>query len=269
MNRVPRPASALLPRQAGSTDHGTGRPQATDACSAARDRLVERHLPLVRSLAARYRNLGEPFDDLVQVGTIGLIHAIDRYDAERGVPLAGYATPLILGEIRRHLRDRSSAVRIPRQVHDVQRRVAAAIADLSQELRRAPTIAEIAKACRVDPDLVVEALEVRRTCATVPLDTTGGIGDTSSAAGQVPTSSRTDAALVHDETALDDVLHRESLRPVLARLDEREKRILVLRFFRGLTQREIAAELGISQMHVSRLLARTLDRIRAQVAAAE
>lgn len=244
--RLPRQSTARRPEQ-------------------SREQLVEQHLPLVRGLAARYRGLGEPFDDLVQVGTIGLIQAVDRYEPERGVPLAGYATSYILGEIRRHLRDRSSAVRIPRQVHDVQSRVTTATADLVQRLHRAPTVAEIATASGVDLDLVVETLEVRRACSPLPLDTTTADGRSSEDASR----ARTDAALVHDESDLDDVVHRESLRPVLAGLGEREKRILVLRFFRGLSQRQIAAELGISQMHVSRLLARTLDRIRTQVAADE
>ncbi|HET8615592.1 MAG TPA: sigma-70 family RNA polymerase sigma factor [Actinomycetales bacterium] len=273
MTRLPRQASALLPRQTGRADADatttrvSGRPT-----TAQRDRVVEEHLPLVRALAARYRHLGEPLEDLLQVGTIGLIQAVDRYDADRGVALAGYATPFILGEIRRHLRDRAGAVRIPRQVHDVQARVARAVASLNQQLQRPPTVAEIAAATDVDADLVVETLEVRRTCATVPLDTTrdGGEVSTSRLRRDTPgASTRTDSALVHDETALDDVLHRVALRPVLARLDEREKRILVLRFFRGLSQREIAVEVGLSQMHVSRLLARTLDRIRAQVEAPE
>jgi RNA polymerase sigma-B factor len=245
--RLPRQSTAIRPDQ-------------------SREQLVEQHLPLVRALAARYRNLGEPFDDLVQVGTIGLIHAVDRYEPERGVPLAGYATSYILGEIRRHLRDRSSAVRIPRQVHDVQSRVTAATAELVQHLHRAPTVAEIAAESGVDLDLVVETLEVRRACSPLPLDTTTADGRSPEDA---TSRARTDAALVHDESELDDVVHRESLRPALAGLAEREKRILVLRFFRGLSQRQIAAELGISQMHVSRLLARTLDRIRRQVATEE
>jgi RNA polymerase sigma-B factor len=217
------------------------------ARAALRDRLVERHLQVVRALAARYRHLGEPWDDLVQVGTIGLIEAIDRFDGNRGVPLLGYATPFILGEIRRHLRDLSSTVRIPRQVQEVQQRITAATADLAQHLHRAPTVAEVARASGVDPDLVVESLEARRARTPLPLHLTA-----------------IDPADV-DETALDDVLQRESLRPALAELDERAKRILALRFFRGLSQREIAAELGISQMHVSRLLARTLEHVRTRV----
>jgi RNA polymerase sigma-B factor len=234
-----------------------------------RARLVEQHIPVVRALAGRYRHLGEPFDDLVQVGTIGLIEAIDRFDPDRGVPLVGYATPVILGEIRRHLRDLASTVRVPRQVHEVQQRVAVATAELSQRLQRAPTTAEIARDSGVDLDLVLEALEVRRARTTVPLeamspDGGGGLG-AGATDGRVAGSHRTDPALVHDETELDDVLHREALRPALALLDEREKRILVLRFFRGLSQREIAGQLGISQMHVSRLLARTLQRIKTQI----
>ena len=288
MTRTPRAATPpLLPRQAVRRSEQRSAPTRSDRVStdpadlaalatmgpdhperpALRDRLVEQHLPVVRSLAARYRHLGEPLDDLVQVGTIGLIQAIDRFDPDRGVPLAGYATPLILGEIRRHLRDLSSTVRIPRQVHEVQQRVAITTAELTQRLQRAPTVAEIARASGVDLDLVVETLEVRRARATIPLDTTtpdarGWAGATME---EVAGADRTNPALVRDEAALDGVLHREALRPALALLDDREKRILLLRFFRGLSQREIATALGISQMHVSRLLARTLERIRAQV----
>jgi RNA polymerase sigma-B factor len=289
MTRSPRAAtSPLVPRQArrgqGDLTARTPTPAWDDPADALltladlgpddprrqvlRDRLVEQHMPVVRALAARYRHLSEPLDDLVQVGTIGLIQAIDRFDPDRGVPLAGYATPLILGEIRRHLRDLASTVRIPRQVHEVQQRVAVTTGELTQQLGRAPTVAEIARASGVDPDLVVETLEVRRARATVPLDTTepDGAGWAGATMEEVAGADRTNPALARDESALDDVLHREALRPVLARLDEREKRILLLRFFRGLSQREIATTLGISQMHVSRLLTRTLERIRAQVA---
>lgn len=271
-------APPLLPRQSGPRRRYVSTTDAThDADLLAslavddprraqvRDRLVEQHLPLVRLLAARYRHLDEPLDDLVQVGTIGLIHAVDRFDPRRGVPFAGYASTIILGEIRRHLRDRSATVRIPRQVHEAQRRVGDATAELTQRLRRAPTVAEISRESGVELDLVVETLEARRVSAIVPLDTTTPDGRWRPEGQDARMPERTDPALVHDETALDDVLHREALRPALARLDEREKRILVLRFFRGLSQREIATEIGVSQMHVSRLLARTLDRIRAEV----
>jgi len=281
---TPPPASSpLLPRQAGPRAHrwpvpsqrdllDLARMAPDDPCRAAlRDRLVEQHLPFVRALAARYRNFGEPLDDLVQVGTIGLIQAIDRYDPDRGVPLLGYATPLILGEIRRHLRDLASTVRVPRQVQEVQHRVSTATADLTQRLQRAPTVAEISGASGIGVDLVVETLDVRRARATVPLDAVPADGRDGgwirgSTLDDVTSRDPTNPGLVQDEAPLEKVLHREALRPVLAQLDERAKRILVLRFFRGLTQREIAAELGISQMHVSRMLARTLRRLRAQVA---
>jgi RNA polymerase sigma-B factor len=289
MTEQPRTAAPpLLPRQTGRRRRADQSPAATaarraatrpradaDALAslplddprrpAARDRIVEQHLPLVRVLAARYRHLGEPLDDLVQVGTIGLIQAVDRFDPRRGVPLPGYASSIILGEIRRHLRDRSATVRIPRQVQEVQGRVADAVAELTQRLRRSPTLAEISRECGVGLDLVVETLEARRASATVPIDTTTGDGRMLGDGETSRSPDLTDPALVQDETALDDVLHREALRPVLARLDERQKRILALRFFRGLSQREIAAEIGVSQMHVSRLLAQTLGRIRAEV----
>ncbi|MGN6612059.1 MAG: SigB/SigF/SigG family RNA polymerase sigma factor [Angustibacter sp.] len=211
-----------------------------------RDAIVRAHLPLVQYLAGRYRHLGEPLDDLVQVGTIGLINAVDRFDASRGTTLATYATPTIVGEIKRYFRDRVWSVRVPRRLQELHAKLGIARATLAQELGRQPTVREIAERLGVDEEDALEALEALHTSSTVPL--TDESGD------QAPV-----AAL---DQALEDVVERESLRPLLHRLPEREKRILALRFFRGLSQREIADELGISQMHVSRLLARTVDDLR-------
>lgn len=212
-----------------------------------RDQVVEAHLPLVRYLAQRYRNLGEPLDDLVQVGTIGLIKAVDRFDPARGTSFAGFATPTILGEIKRHFRDRAWAVRVPRRLKDLQRQLSVARAELTQRLGRSPTVQELAEHLGVEQDVALEALEAHQAYSTVPLEAP---------------LERLHAGVALMDPALEDVVDRESLRPLLQRLSEREKRILVLRFFRGLSQSEIAEELGISQMHVSRLLARTVEDLR-------
>jgi RNA polymerase sigma-B factor len=215
--------------------------------SALRDEVVRTHLPLVRFLALRYRNLGEPLDDLVQVGTIGLIHAVDRFDPGRGTAFATYAAPTILGEIKRHFRDRAWSVRMPRRLQDLRRRLNASSAELHQELGRAPTICELARRAGTDEESAIEALEAQRTCTPVPIE--------------FPVAELTEA-MTEVDTALEDVVDREALRPLLHQLPAREKRILVLRFFRGLSQAEIADEIGISQMHVSRLLSRTVDQLR-------
>lgn len=214
---------------------------------ALRERVVEAHLPLVRFLAARYRHLGEPLEDLVQVGTIGLIHAVDRYDASRGTELASFATPTILGEIKRYFRDRTWTVRVPRRLQELQQRLTNARAELTQQLGRSPTVGEIAAHLGIEPEDALEALEAQQAHNAVSFDGTGEV--VSSTVGT-------------EDTALEDVVDRESLRPLLHRLPVREKRMLVLRFFRGLSQSEIAEELGISQMHVSRLLTRTVEDLR-------
>jgi RNA polymerase sigma-B factor len=216
---------------------------------AVRDRVVESHLPLVRHLARRYTDRGEPFDDLVQVGTIGLLKAVDRYDPERGAAFAAFAVPTVLGEIRRHFRDRGWAIRVPRRLQELSRTLAEARAVLTQELGRAPTVDELAERAGVDADTVLEALESAAAYATVPLE-----GDEDEVPG---------AWLAEDDAGLGAVENREALRPLLERLPARERRILALRFVRGMSQSQIAAEVGISQMHVSRLLARTLGTLRA------
>ncbi len=213
-----------------------------------RHRVVESHLPLVRHLARRYSDRGEPLDDLVQVGTIGLLKAVDRYDPERGVPFSAFAVPTVLGEIRRHFRDRGWAVRVPRRLQELSRALADARTALTQELGRAPTVAELAERAQVDEDAVLEGMESAGAYTTVPLDT----GE-----GEAPGTW-----LATDDDGLRGVEDREALRPLLARLPPRERRIIVLRFVRGMSQSQIAEEVGISQMHVSRLLARTLASMR-------
>jgi RNA polymerase sigma-B factor len=214
---------------------------------ALRQRVVEAQLPLVHHLAQRFRGRGEPYDDLVQVGTIGLLNAVDRFDPERG-SFTGFAVPTILGEIRRHFRDRGWAMRVPRRLQDLGRRVSEAREVLTQKHGRSPTAQEIAKHLDADLDLVLEALDTAGVYATVPLP-----------------STPEDAEFSHlgfVDHGLELVENRATLRPLLARLPARERTILALRFVRGMSQSQIAAEVGISQMHVSRLLARSLSALR-------
>ncbi len=219
----------------------------------ARDRLVTLHLPLVEHLAKRFRNRGEPYDDLVQVATIGLIKAIDRYDPERGVEFSTYATPTIVGEIKRWFRDKGWAVRVPRRLQELRLSIGSATATLTQELGRSPTIGELAEKIGVSEDEVLEGLESATAYSTLSLDAPDG------ADGEAPAVLDN---IGHEDDALLDVENREALKPLLSRLNDRERRILMLRFFAGMTQSQIAEEVGISQMHVSRLLARTLTKLR-------
>ena len=224
-----------------------------DARRSIRDELVETHLPLVEHLARRFRNRGEPYDDLVQVGTIGLIKAVDRFDTDRGVEFSTYATPTIVGEIKRHFRDKGWAVRVPRRLQELRLSLSAATAQLAQDNGRAPTVAQLAAHLDISEDEVLEGLESSNAYSTVSLEA----GEPDSGEGQALL-----ATLGSEDEALDGVEYRESLKPLLAALPPREKTILMLRFFRNMTQSQIAAELGISQMHVSRLLARTLAQLR-------
>jgi RNA polymerase sigma-B factor len=224
---------------------------------AAREALVELHLPLVEHLARRFAGRGEPLDDLVQVGTIGLIKSVDRFDTERGVEFSTYATPTIVGEIKRHFRDKGWAVRVPRRLQELRISLGSATEELSHALGRSPTIAELAARIGVSEEEVLEGLESANAYTAVSLDAGA---DSEDGPGAV-----LDSIGVDDE-ALDGVVYRESLRPLLAKLPPRERQILMLRFFRNLTQSQIAEEVGISQMHVSRLLTKTLIELRSGLA---
>ena len=225
---------------------------------AIRDELITMHLPLVRHLAWRYRDRGELHDDLVQVGTVGLIKAVDRFDPGKGVEFSTFATPTILGEIKRHFRDRAWAVRVPRRLQELQSQVASRTDDLTRALQRSPTVAELALALDVSEEDVLDALEARHAYATDSLDAAGD-GDESGALGR---------RIGMDEPGFEEIEDREALRPLLEQLPDRERRIIGLRFFRNMSQSQIAEELGISQMHVSRLLARSLGTLRAGLAPA-
>jgi RNA polymerase sigma-B factor len=219
-----------------------------------RDELVALHLPLVEHLARRFRNRGEPYDDLLQVGTIGLIKAVDRFDTERGVEFSTYATPTVVGEIKRHFRDKGWAVRVPRRLQDLRLQLTAATQELAQSQGRSPTVSELAHHLDISEDDVLEGLESANAYATISLDA-GGEGGDEEGLAMLDT-------LGTEDDALEGVEYRESLKPLLAGVGPRERRILLLRFFRNMTQSEIAEEIGISQMHVSRLLARTLAQLR-------
>lgn len=224
-------------------------PEGDPARAQLRDAVVTSHLPLVHHIARRFHGRGEPHDDVVQVGTIGLIKAVDRFEPGRGVPFAGYAVPTVTGEIRRYFRDRAGSVRLPRRVQEFQVAVTQARETLTHQLGRTPTVEEVATLAGLDTDIVLEVLESAYSLSTVPLDVDNGVSD----------------SLGEEDVALDKVLTRATLRPVLAKLAPRERRIIALRFVRGMSQAQIAEEVGLSQMHVSRLLSKTLARLRAEM----
>jgi RNA polymerase sigma-B factor len=226
---------------------------------ALREELVGVHLPLVEYLARRFRNRGEPLEDLIQVGTIGLLKAIDRFDLDREVEFSTYATPTIVGELKRHFRDKGWAVRVPRRLQELNLSLNKVVAELSQEVGRSPTIAEIAAKVHLSEEEVLEGLDTSNAYAVISLDAPAGGDDTPSVSEHIG---------VEDES-LEALEYRAALGPLIAGLPERERRILYLRFFGAMTQSQIAARLGISQMHVSRLLNRTLAALRAGLLADE
>lgn len=222
---------------------------------AARDELVSMYLNLVRYLASRFRNRGEPLDDLIQVGTIGLIKAIDRFDVDRDVEFTTYATPTIVGEIKRHFRDKGWAVRVPRRLQELSFKVNQSLDSLTQELQRAPTIEEIGERVGATAEDVLEALESSEAYNFVSLE-----GDRNSD-NQDSTFSILEYIGKNDHL-IDVVEDRAVLAEGLKQLTPFEQQVLYLRFFEGLTQTEIATRLGVSQMQVSRMLRRTLKVLR-------
>jgi RNA polymerase sigma-B factor len=223
----------------------------------AREQLIEQYLSLVRSLARRYSYRGEQLDDLVQIGAIGLIKAIDRFDLSRGVELTTYATPNIIGEIKRHFRDRGWAVRVPRGLQELNVQLSKLIEQQSVELGRSPTIAELAKAAGVEEEQVLEALESGRAYSSISLST-GSSNDE----GEELDLLESLGEIEHEYEVSED---RAVLEPGFKALDPRERKILHLRFFEGLTQSQIADQVGISQMHVSRLIRRAVEKMRDEI----
>ena len=224
---------------------------------AARDRLIESFIPVVRSIAYRYSGRGEQLDDLEQVASVGLIKAIERFDLDRDVELMTYVFPTVVGELKRHFRDRGWSVTVPRRLKELHYRLSRLIEELTATLGRSPTIAELAHEAGVEEEEVVEALEVGRAYAsrslTRALDSDEGGG----------------AELIDliddEERGYEAAENRELLASGLKALDERERRIVQLRFVEGLTQSQIAVEIGISQMHVSRLIRRALETLSEEI----
>jgi RNA polymerase sigma-B factor len=223
----------------------------------AREQLIEQYLSLVRSLARRYSYRGEQLDDLVQIGSIGLIKAIDRFDLSRGVELTTYATPNIIGEIKRHFRDRGWAVRVPRGLQELNVQLSRLIEQMSVELGRSPTIAELAEAAGVDEEAVLEAIESGRAYSSLSLSS-GSSNDE----GEELDLLESLGEIEHEYEVSED---RAVLAPGFRALDPRERMILHLRFFAGLTQSQIAEQIGISQMHVSRLIRRAVEKMRDEI----
>jgi RNA polymerase sigma-B factor len=221
----------------------------------AREELIERHLPLVRSLARRYAGRGEALEDIEQVGAIGLIKAIDRFELSREVSLATYATPNVVGEIKRHFRDKGWAIRVPRALQELNASMSGAIERLTARLGHSPSIAEIAEELKTTPEEVLEAMEVGSAYSTVSLSTgPGGEEDLD----PLETIGGEDAGFERSE-------QRAALEPALDRLPPREREILRMRFEEGLPQTQIAQRVGLSQMHVSRLIRKSLQVMREEL----
>ncbi len=219
-----------------------------------RDDIVGAQVGLAEYLARRFKNRGEPIEDLIQVALLGLLKAVERFDPSRGLEFSTFATPTIVGELKRHFRDKGWAVRVPRRVQELHLRLGSVVSILSQELGRSPTIGEIAQSAAVSEEEVLEAIEAGHAYRFTSLDAPSGNDDEMSLSTE----------LGAEDQGLIDSEHRVTLSPLIAQFPPRERMILHLRFFEGLTQSEIAARLGISQMHVSRLLARALAQLRTQ-----
>ena len=222
---------------------------------AARDQALIELMPLVRALALRYAGRGEPLEDLVQVGSIGLIKAVDRFDIDRGVDFPSYAVPTIVGEIRRHFRDKAWAMHVPRRLKELSLRLSRVLDQLTTELGRSPTIAELAAAAGVEEEEAIDALDSMNAYSTRSLQAPFDEGSDDNLSEKLGT----------DELGYAEVEDGTLVAAGLDALDERERRIVELRFFHELTQSQIASEIGISQMHVSRLLRRALTTMRGRI----
>jgi RNA polymerase sigma-B factor len=246
----PDPASELITMMAALPD---GHPSK----AGLRDRAIEAWLPLAKHLANRYAGRGEPFDDLQQVAMVGLIKSVDRFDAERGIDFVGFAIPTIVGELKRHFRDRTWSIRVPRRLQELRLAITGANNTLNHTLGRSPTVADIAAHLGISEEEVLEGLEGARAYNSASLS--------------APVSDDSNATLAdtlgEDDNGFELAELRVALGPALAALDDREQKIISLRFYGNLTQTEIAEQIGISQMHVSRLLTKALAKLRTRIGA--
>lgn len=222
-----------------------------------RETIVARTLPLADHIARRYRNRGEPTDDLVQAARVGLVNAVNRFDPDNGADFLSFAVPTMMGEVRRHFRDYGWAVKVPRRLKDLQGQLVKARAELSQQIGRAPTASEVATHLGIDRESVMEATIASSNYSTLSTDIQTSADDEHRSVGET---------LGDYDPNIDKVVDLETVRPLIAALPEREQTVLVLRFFESMTQTQIAERMGYSQMHVSRLLAQALRRLREQVA---
>ncbi|MEV7013935.1 SigB/SigF/SigG family RNA polymerase sigma factor [Streptosporangium sp. NPDC051022] len=223
-----------------------------------RERLVEMHRPLAMEIARRYRYRGEPLEDLLQAAYVGLMKAINGFDPTLGHAFRGYAVVTMTGEVKRHFRDRTWAIRVPRVYQERRAELNRLVADLSQDLGRSPTVAELAAKMNITEEDVLLTLDASAAYSALSLDAPLGADDDAAALGDV---------IPDEDDALGVLVDREAVKPLIDKLPVREKNILLLRFFGNMTQAEIAAEFGISQMHVSRILRKVLDQLRAELVA--
>lgn len=222
-----------------------------------RAELIEAHLRLAEHLARRFSNRGVPIDDLIQVASLGLVKAVDRFEPERGLEFSTFATPTIVGELKRHFRDKGWAVRVPRRIQELHVHLSKLVTSLTQQLGRSPTIAELAAAAGTSEEEVLEAMEAAQAYRSTSID--------APAAGTENNAAKLASQLGDEDEALFDAENRMLVTELLVGLPKREQLMLRLRFFEGMTQSQIAARLGISQMHVSRLLAKSLKRLREEM----
>jgi RNA polymerase sigma-B factor len=221
-----------------------------------REAIVGRTLPLADHIARRYRNRGEPIDDLVQAARVGLVNAVNRFDPDNGADFLSFAVPTMMGEVRRHFRDYGWAVKVPRRLKDLQGQLVKARAELSQQIGRAPTATEVARHLGIDREAVMEATIASSNYSTLSTDIRATADDEYRSVGDT---------LGDIDPNIDKVVDLETVRPLIAALPDRERTVLTLRFFESLTQTQIAERMGYSQMHVSRLLAQALRRLRDQL----
>jgi RNA polymerase sigma-B factor len=256
MSAKPNPTSLPGPGQRLAPDETLVRSFQRGGDPAARQEVVERYMPLVRRLAGRYRRGPEPMEDLIQVASVGLVKAIDRFDPDRGIPLASFAVPTILGELKRHFRDHGWSLHVPRDLQERILKVDRVADELSKNLGHAPSVAEIGDAMNLSEEEVLEAMDAGEAASTLSLD--------------MPSSAAEDegspvAERVGDEDpAYEVVEYGVSIGSALSDLSKRDRMVLHLRFVEDMTQSQIAKRIGVSQMHVSRIIRRSVERLRSE-----